>query len=101
VIAIDDLVIDPATRVVSRGSLPIRLSAKEFAILEYLARNAGTVVSRAMITEHVWNFDLEAESNFIEVFIYSLRKKIDAPPHRKLIQTIRGAGYRLDAPTTA
>ncbi len=98
VIAIADLVIDPVTRSVLRGGAPIRLSAKEFAILEYLARNAGAVVSKAMIIEHVWNFELEAESNFIEVFIYSLRKKIDASHDRKLIHTIRGVGYRLDAP---
>ena len=75
----------------------MHLTAKEFAVLEYLMRNAGRVVTKAMIAEHVWNFDLGAESNFIEVYIYALRKKIDAPYGRQLIQTIRGAGYRIDA----
>jgi DNA-binding response OmpR family regulator len=92
-----DLKLDPATRKVVRSGVQIRLTAKEFALLEYLMRNAGRVVTKTMIAEHVWNFDLEAESNFIEVFIYSLRKKIDAPFDTGLIQTVRGAGYRLEA----
>ncbi|TAJ21592.1 MAG: response regulator transcription factor [Dehalococcoidia bacterium] len=93
-----DLILDPAAKRVTRAEQEIRLTAKEFALLEYLVRNAGRVVTKTMIAEHVWNFDLEAESNFIEVFIYALRKKVDAPFGHPLIQTVRGAGYRLDAP---
>ena len=98
VLAVGDLVLDPSARKVSVAGSPISLTAKEFAVLEYLMRNAGRVVTKAMIAEHVWNFDLGAESNFIEVYIYALRKKIDAPYGRQLIQTMRGAGYRIDAP---
>jgi DNA-binding response OmpR family regulator len=98
VLAVGDLELDPSARKVSVAGSPINLTAKEFAVLEYLMRNAGRVVTKAMIAEHVWNFDLGAESNFIEVYIYALRKKIDAPYGRQLIQTMRGAGYRIDAP---
>jgi len=98
VLVVGDLVLDPSARKVSVAGSPINLTAKEFAVLEYLMRNAGRVVTKAMIAEHVWNFDLGAESNFIEVYIYALRKKIDAPYDRQLIQTMRGAGYRIDAP---
>ena len=96
-LSVDDLVLDPAAHSVTRAGQPIRLTAKEFALLEYLLRNAGRLVSKTMIAEHVWDFDLEAGTNFIEVFIYSLRKKIDAPFAKPLIQTVRGAGYRIDA----
>jgi DNA-binding response OmpR family regulator len=97
---VGDLVLDPAARTVRRNDHVLSLTAKEFALLEYLMRNAGRVVSRAMITEHVWDFELEGESNFIEVFIYSLRRKVDAPFAEPLIHTVRGAGYRVDAPAT-
>jgi DNA-binding response OmpR family regulator len=96
-LSVADVVLNPMARTVTRSGQPVKLSAKEFAILEYLMRNAGHVVSKAMIAEHVWNFSLEAESNFIEVHIYTLRKKIDAPPHVPLIHTLRGVGYRIDA----
>lgn len=95
-LTVRDLVLDPAARSVTRAEREIRLTAREFALLEYLMRNAGRVVSRAMIVEHVWNFDIEAESNFIEVFIYSLRKKLDINASGPLIQTVRGAGYRIE-----
>ncbi len=96
VLAVNDLVLDPAAHKVSRAGTDIRLTAKEFALLEYLMRSAGRVVTKTMIAEHVWNFDLDAESNFIEVFIYSLRKKIDVPFGSAFIQTVRGAGYKID-----
>ena len=96
ILALGDLTLDPAARKVVRGRTEVRLTSKEFALLEYLMRNAGRVVTKTMIAEHVWNFDLEAESNFIEVLIYALRKKIDAPFGSALIQTIRGTGYRLE-----
>jgi DNA-binding response OmpR family regulator len=97
VLEVGDLALDPATHRVTVAGNQVSLTAKEFAVLEYLMRNAGRIVTKAMIAEHVWNFDLEAESNFIEVYIYALRKKIDAPFSRQSIQTIRGAGYRIDA----
>ncbi|MBL8129998.1 MAG: response regulator transcription factor [Chloroflexia bacterium] len=93
-----DLTLDPASRKVSIAGTDIRLTAREFAVLEYLMRNAGRVVTKAMIAEHVWNFELEAESNFIEVYMYALRKKIDTPYGRHAIQTVRGVGYRIDGP---
>ena len=94
---VGNLLLDPTSRRVSIDGEEIPLAAKEFAVLEYLMRNAGRVVTKSMIADHVWNFSLEAESNFIEVYIYALRKKIDTPYNRQLIQTIRGAGYRIDA----
>lgn len=97
VVIVADLGLDPAARRVSRAGVDIRLTSKEFALLEYLMRNSGRVVTKTMIAEHVWNFDLDAKSNFIEVFIYALRKKVDAPFGRSLIQTVRGAGYKIDA----
>lgn len=99
VLRVDDLVLDPAKRIVSRGGIEAKLTAKEFAILEYLMRNAGCVVTKPMIAEHVWNFDLEADSNFIEVYVYGIRRKLDRPGARQLIDTVRGVGYRLSAPS--
>lgn len=97
VLTVADLELDPAARKVLRAGTEISLTGKEFALLEYLMRNAGRVVTKTMIADHVWNFDLEAESNFIEVFIYALRKKIDKPFDVPLIHTVRGSGYRIDA----
>lgn len=97
ILAVGNLQLDATTRKVTIDGDPVKLSAKEYAVLEYLMRNAGRVVSKTMIADHVWNFALDAESNFIEVYIYALRKKIDAPYDRQLIQTVRGAGYRIEA----
>lgn len=93
---LDTLEIDPASRSVRREGREIHLTAKEYALLEYLVRNQGRVVTRHMIADHVWDAELDAESNFIEVFIYALRKKVDAPFATPLIHTVRGAGYRVD-----
>lgn len=101
VLRVADLELDPAVRRVWRGGMGINLTAKEFSLLEYLMRNAGRVVTKPMITEHVWNFDLEAESNFIEVYVYAIRKKLDRPGASPLIQTVRGVGYRLDTAAPA
>ncbi len=92
---IADLSVDIATRQVRRGSDSIDLSAKEFDILEYLIRNKGIVLSREKIENHVWNFDYSGGTNVVDVYIRYLRKKIDDPYEKKLIQTIRGAGYVL------
>lgn len=90
------LTVDPASHTVIRDEQPLRLTAKEFALLEYLMRNQGRVVTKQMITDHVWNFDLESETNFVEVYIYALRKKIDVPFGAPLIHTVRGVGYKID-----
>lgn len=97
VLRVGDLELDPAARRVSRGGVEVKLTAKEFSLLEFLMRNAGMVVTKPMIADHVWNFDLSAESNFIEVYVYSIRKKLDRPGAPPLIQTVRGTGYRFDA----
>jgi len=93
-----DLSIDTRARQVSRGGRPIELTAKEYALLEYLARRAGEVVSRAEIAEHVWEEDFDPFSNLIEVYVQRLRRKIDEGYTPKLIRTRRGEGYIL-APT--
>jgi two-component system copper resistance phosphate regulon response regulator CusR len=92
---LDDLEIDfPAQRVTRAGS-PVELTTKEFVLLAYLARNAGRVIGRAELTEHVWDENHDPASNAVEVYINRLRKKIDVTGSRPLIQTRRGAGYYL------
>lgn len=90
-----DLTLDLVTRRVERAGVPIELSNKEFALLEYLLRCQGRVVTRNMIAEHVWNLDFHTSTNVIEVYITYLRKKIDADHPVKLIRTLRGRGYQL------
>ncbi len=91
------LTLDPATRRVHRGDVPIELTAKEFALLEALLRRSGEVLSRGQLIEHVWDFDHEAESNVVDVYVRYLRMKIDRPFGRDSIETVRGVGYRLRA----
>ena len=95
ILTVGDIKLDPARRSVERSGQPVKLTAKEFALLEYLMRNAGRVVTKSMIAEHIWNFDLDAESNFIEVYIYAIRKKLDPTGSDPVIRTERGVGYRL------
>lgn len=90
-----DLTLDLLTHTVTRAGKEIPLSAKEFALLEYLMRNAGTVVTRTMIYEHVWDIDFDTSTNVIDVYINYLRNKIDAGHEKKLIHTVRGRGYML------
>ena len=97
VIEVADLSIDTRARSVSRGGAHVDLTAKEYALLEYLARRAGEVVSRADITEHVWDETHDPFSKVIEVFIQRLRRKVDDGRARKLIHTRRGEGYLLTA----
>ena len=92
---IEDLTIDTRTQQVRRAGRPIQLTAKEYALLEYLARRHGHVVGRADIAEHVWDDSFDPLSNLIEVYIQRLRRKIDDGEGVKLIQTRRGAGYCL------
>jgi len=93
----DDLVLDLISHKVTRDGEEIVLTAKEYALLEYLMRNAGTIVTRTMISEHVWDIDFDTFTNVIDVYINYLRNKIDAGRKKKLIQTIRGRGYLLKA----
>lgn len=94
---VDDLTLDTATRQVSRAGQPVTLTNKEYALLEYLMRHPNQVLTRTMIAEHVWNFDFDTGTNVIDVHIRYLRRKIDDPHELKLIQTVRGAGYRISA----
>jgi DNA-binding response OmpR family regulator len=94
-LAFEDLEIDRVERIVRRGGRRIDLTPKEFTLLEYLMRNAGHRVTRAMIIEHVWNFSFDTMTNVVDVYINYLRKKIDEDFPRKLIQTVRGVGYQL------
>jgi len=90
-----DLTLDPARRLVFRGEKKIELTAKEFALLDYFMRNSGRVLTRTMITEHVWDYNFDTMTNVIDVYVNYLRKKIDAGRQPKLIHTVRGVGYVL------
>jgi two-component system copper resistance phosphate regulon response regulator CusR len=100
VFTIADLVVNTSTRRVDRGGRPIQLTAKEYSLVEYLARRAGEVVTRADIAEHVWDDSFDSMSNLIDVYVQRLRRKIDDPYAVKLIHTHRGAGYALTAGET-
>lgn len=95
VLECDDLTLDLYTRVAKRGDMECELSNKEYGLLEYLMRNPNRVLSRAQITEKVWDMNYEPGSNVIDVYISSLRKKIDRGYERELIHTVKGAGYRF------
>ncbi|MEN6472850.1 MAG: response regulator transcription factor [Syntrophaceae bacterium] len=92
---VDDLVLDTVNHTVMRGGAKITLSVKEFALLEYLMRNADSVVTRTMIAEHVWDINFDTFTNVIDVYINYLRNKIDRDSEKKLIHTVRGRGYVL------
>ena len=92
---VGDLRIDPAARTVTRGDVPITLTAREFAVLAFLARHPGDVVSKRQILDAVWDGDFEGDPNIVEVYVRHLRNKVDRPFGREAIQTVRGAGYRL------
>ena len=92
------LSLDPAARVVRRGPSDVELTAREFALLEYLLRRAGQVVPKAELLAHVWDDpDVIADLNIVEVYVGYLRRKIDVPFGRQAVRTVRGAGYVLDA----
>ena len=95
---IADLEIEPRRRRVSRGDKKIDLTAKEFALLDYLVRNAGEVLSRTLIAEHVWDMNFDSDTNVVDVAMRRLRAKVDDPFEVKLIRTIRGVGYVLEEP---
>ncbi len=95
VLKVGDLVLDTGKKVVMRDGRRIELTAKEYAILEYLMRNKGQVLTKLQILDHVWNFDFEYNSNIVEVYIRYLRRKIDDGFEKKLIHTVRGIGYTI------
>jgi two-component system, OmpR family, response regulator len=90
-----DITMDLATRKVERGGRPLDLRPREFALLEYLMRNAGRVVSKTMIMEHVWNYSFDPRTNVVDVLVFRLREKVDRDFDVKRIQTVRGVGYVL------
>ena len=94
-LTVGDLTLNLATQEVRRGGQPITLSAKEYALLEYLMHNQGIVLSREKIENHIWNLDYEGGTNVVDVYISYLRKKIDEGHKEKLIHTVRGRGYVL------
>lgn len=96
-IVVGDLTVDLRTRSITRAGLPVDLSAREYALLEYLALRAGELVSREAISEYVWDEDYNAFTNLIEVYVLRLRRKIDSGHAVKLIRTRRGEGYMLSA----
>ena len=97
-LTIGDLTLDPAAHRASRKGIPIELTAKEFALLEYLMRNPNRLITRQMVENHVWSYDYDGASNVVDVYIRRLRRKIDEPFEYKLIETVRGAGYRMQKP---
>ncbi len=96
-IEIDDLTIDPATHRVERSGRAIELTAKEFALLEYFARHPDQIITREMAESHIWSYDFNGTSNVVDVYVRRLRRKIDDPFEVKLLETVRGVGYRLAA----
>lgn len=95
ILKLADLELNTLTRQVKRGDKEITLTSKEFALLEYMMRNAGRVLTRTQIADHVWDYEFDGFSNIIDVYIRYLRKKIDDGFENKLIHTIRGSGYCL------
>src|SRR5947207_10602765 len=95
VLAVADLTLDPSTREVRRGGRRITLTVREHALLEYFMRNAGRVLTRPMLAEHVWGLDFDPESNIVDVYVGYLRRKIDGSGEARLLHTVRGAGYAL------
>jgi two-component system OmpR family response regulator len=95
-LTLGDLTLDLLTRKVTRADAPIDLRPREFALLEYLMRNSGKVVSKTMILSHVWDYTFDPQTNIVDVLVSRLREKIDRPFDRKLLRTVRGVGYVLE-----
>lgn len=94
-----DLVIDPATHFVERAGKDIKLTAREYTLLEYFMRHPNQLITREMVENHLWSYDFESISNVVDVYVRRLRRKIDDPfDDPKLLETVRGAGYRLRVP---
>jgi DNA-binding response OmpR family regulator len=95
VLRLADLTLDPSTREVRRGGRRIELTAREYTLLEYFLRNAGRVLTRPMLAQHVWGLDFDPESNVVDVYVGYVRRRIEAPGERRLLHTVRGVGYVL------
>ncbi len=95
VMRLGDLSLDPATHRVDRRGTSVDLTSKEFALLEYLMRHPGEVLTRTRLIEHVWDFAYDGDSNVVDVYVRYLREKVDRPFGRRSIETVRGVGYRL------
>ena len=95
ILRVDNLELNRVERTVKRAGHPTELTPKEFALLDYLMRNAGRCVTRAMIIEHVWNLSFDTMTNVVDVYINYLRKKVDSGHEKKLIRTVRGVGYQI------
>jgi two-component system OmpR family response regulator len=93
---VGDLVVDPATHAVSRGGTTVALTAREFAVLEYLARHPGEAVTRTHLLEHVWDENYLGSTNVVDVYVGYLRRKLELPFGRPLIRTLRGVGWMLE-----
>lgn len=96
ILHVADLTLDPATRQARRGDKVITLSGTEYALLEYLMRNAGRVMTRSMILDHVWQYDFDGNDNVLDVYISYLRRKIDKGYAQPLIHTLRGVGFKME-----
>jgi two-component system, OmpR family, response regulator len=96
-LTVGDLIVDPAARTVTRDGRAVMLSTREFSVLEFLVRNAGAVVSRSQLLDHVWDQNYAGSGNVVDVYVGYLRRKLEEPFDRPLIRTVRGAGYRVDA----
>jgi len=94
-LTITDLVVDPLKHSVARGGRSITLTPKEFSILEFLLHHKNEVVTRTMITEHVWDYNFDGMSNVVDVFLANIRRKIDKNTSKKLIHTVHGVGYKI------
>ncbi|HEX9126888.1 MAG TPA: response regulator transcription factor [Methylomirabilota bacterium] len=95
VLRLADLSLDPATREVKRGARRVELTAREHTLLEYFLRNAGRVLTRPMLVQHVWGLDFDPESNVVDVYVGYLRRRIEGQGERRLLHTVRGVGYVL------
>lgn len=95
ILQVGDLSMNTLTREVKRGRRDVKLTGKEYSLVEYFMRNPNIVITRRMLEDHIWNFSMESESNLIDVYIRRLRRKIDEGKEDSLIETIRGVGYRL------
>jgi two-component system OmpR family response regulator len=98
VLVVGDLEVDPAAHVVARAGQPVELTSREFALLEFLVRREGEVVSRTELLEHVWDQHFAGSTNIVDVYVSYLRRKLEVPFGRPLIRTVRGVGYVLEQP---